>query len=74
MPSQFLVTAGDGDGTEFVTVVPGELGQHGVEADRTAVTLDHGAAQVVVQHDPGDALPSGEGGEIGRAGSSLCGH
>jgi hypothetical protein len=54
--------------------VPGELGQHGVEADRTAVTLDHGAAQVVVQHDPGDALPSGEGGEIGRAGSSLCGH
>src|SRR5271165_4621939 len=50
--------------TGLVTVVPGEVEQDGVEADRVAVTLEHGASQVVVQDDPGDALPRGEGGEM----------
>src|SRR5208282_6303950 len=42
-----LVAAGDRDGAGLVTVMPGEVEQDGVEADRVAVTLEHGAAQVV---------------------------
>ena len=60
----FFVAARDRDRAGFVTVMRGEVEQGRVEADRVAVPLEHGAAQVVVQNDPGDALPCGEGAEM----------
>ena len=42
----------------------GEVEQSRVEADRVAVPLQHGAAQIVVQNDPRDAVPCSEGAEM----------
>ena len=59
-----FVPAGDRDGARFVTIVGGEFEQGRIEADRVAVTFQHGAAQIVIQDDPGHALPRREGGEM----------
>jgi hypothetical protein len=42
----------------------GEVEQSRVEADRVAVPLQHGTAQIVVQNDPWDAVPCSEGAEM----------
>jgi hypothetical protein len=41
-----------------------EVEQGRVEADRVAVTFQYGAAQIVIQDDPGHALPRREGREM----------
>jgi len=60
----FFVAARHRDGTRLVTIVPGEVEQGRVEADRVTVPLQHGAAQIVVQNDPRDAVPCGERAEM----------
>ena len=65
-----LVAARHGHRTRFVAVVRGERQQHGVEADRVAAALQHGALEVVVQHDPGAAAEGGEG--LGMAADERC--
>jgi hypothetical protein len=44
--------------------MPGEVEQGRVEADRITMPLQHGAAQIVVQNDPRDPAPCGEGAEM----------
>jgi hypothetical protein len=60
----FFVAARHRYGTGFVTIVPGEVEQGRVEADRVAVALQHGAAQIVVQNNPRNTVPCGEGSEM----------
>jgi len=42
----------------------GEVEQGRVELDRAALPVQHGAAQIVVQNDPRDSVPCGEGAEV----------
>jgi hypothetical protein len=42
-------------------VVGRQLEQHGVEVDRLSHALEHGAAKIVVEKDPGHALEGFEG-------------
>ena len=69
----FFVTAGDGDGARLVTVMPGEVEQGGIEADRVAAALQHGTFQIVVQNDTGNTASMPRRRRHGRAGSSPCG-
>lgn len=51
----FLIAAGDRDRAWLEPVVGGELEQCGIEADRLADTLEHGAAKIIVEDYAGDA-------------------
>ena len=65
-----LITARHRDRPRLVAVVTCERQQRGVEADRVAAALQHGALQVVVEHDPGAAAEGGEG--LGVAADEGC--
>jgi hypothetical protein len=60
----FFVAARHRDGAGFVTVMRSEVEQGRVEADRITVPLQHGAAQVIVQNDPRNAVPYGKRAEM----------
>ena len=60
----FLVAPRDRHGPGLVAVVPGEAEQGGMEADRVAAPLEHGALEIVVEQHAGDAAPGGEGGDM----------
>ena len=57
----FFVAPGYGHRAWLVAVVPGEVQQGRMKADRVAATFDHGAFKIIVQQDPRDAAPSREG-------------
>jgi hypothetical protein len=48
----------------FEPVIRSEVEQSWVEADRVALPLQHGTAQIVVQNDSWDPLPCSEGAEM----------
>src|SRR5262249_1760655 len=58
--SAFFVAPGDRDGARLEAIMGGEREQRRMEADRIAVTFENGAAKIVIQKDPGAAVPGGE--------------
>ena len=60
LDTALFVAASHRDGSGFVAIVPGKVEQCGMEADRVAVSLQHGALEVVIEQDAGNAAPCGE--------------
>lgn len=67
-----LVAAGDGHRSWLVTIMPGEVEQGGVEADGVAAAFEHRALQIVVQSDPGHALPCAERCHVARRNGAVA--
>src|SRR4051794_18909248 len=59
-----FVAAGDRDGPWLEPVVTGEAQQGGIEADRSAVSLQHGALGIVVEQAPRPPVPSRECADV----------
>ena len=57
----FLIPPRHRHGTRLEAIMSGEFQQGGMEADGIALALEHGTFQVVVEHDPGQSTPGGEG-------------
>src|SRR5208282_5119406 len=64
LDAALLVAAGDRDGARLVAIVSGEAQQGGMEADRRAMPLKHGALQIVLEEDTRNPLPRGEGADM----------
>src|SRR5208282_4715894 len=64
LDAALLVAAGDRDRARLVAIVPGEAQQGGMEADRRAMPLKHGALEIVIEEDTRNALPRGEGSDM----------
>ena len=59
-----LVAAGHRHRPGFEPVVTGQGQQGGMKADRLALTLQHGALQVIVEQDSGDPAKGLEGRDM----------
>lgn len=59
-----FVATGDGDRTWIEPIVAGKGEQRGVEADGVTVPLQDGAFQIVVEQNPGYAIPRLEGRDV----------
>ena len=64
LDSALLIAARDGDGARLEAVVSGELEQRGVKADGIALALEHDALEIVVEEDPWQPVPGGEGADM----------
>jgi hypothetical protein len=60
LDSPLLVAASDGDGAGLEAVVRRHLEQRGMEPNRIAVTLEHGALEIVVEQNARNAPEVGE--------------
>ena len=64
LDATLLITAPNGHGPRFITIVPGELDQGGMEADGVTLPLQHRAFEVVVEKDAWTSIPSREGSDM----------
>ena len=55
LDAALLVAASDRDRAGFVAIVPGKAQQRGMEADRVAAPLQHGALEIVIEQDTRNA-------------------
>jgi hypothetical protein len=60
LDTPLLVAACHRDRTRLEVIMRGEREHRGMEADRVALTLQHGAAKIVVEQDTGTSVPGGK--------------